>query len=204
MALPDLIRSNRSLFSEFFRDLDSFFDMGGASNRRVFSQLFRDMDDLLASNRAPLMRGREQSWVPAAVDVQENDNSFLLSFEMPGVRQEDIKVDVSNNILTVSGERFQELTEGERAERSAISFQRSLTLPTGTPADQIQAQYENGVLDVVIPKSSESQRRSIEIQQGRASTQLAGKTINANAGASGKQAASKKKSEQEAQPTSPH
>ncbi len=150
--LPDLMRTNRSIFSEFFRDLDDFFNM--------------------SYGNLPHLSGMANDFVQPSMDLHENDKNYILSFDVPGVRKEDLKIDCTNNILTITGERRQNFGEGKEQRGTRFGrFQRSITLPTGVTADQIQAHYENGVLDVVIPKVEMQERRSIQVGEGRAFNQ---------------------------------
>lgn len=143
--LPELIRSNRSLFTDFFRDIDEFFNM-----------------------RTPLFSRSREGWIQAAMQIRESKNSYLLSFELPGVKKEDIKVDVLDDVLNVTGERSDTLAEGQEGKaQHYVCYCRSVALPAGIKAEQVQANYENGVLNIVVPKGELSQRRSIEVQSGR-------------------------------------
>jgi HSP20 family protein len=184
--LPELFRSNRSLFSDFFRDLDDLFDMSPGF-RRSSPSLFTDVENVTGMHIPSLLKARE-GWVQPSVDVQEDDKNYYLSFELPGVKQEDIKVDVANDVLTVSGERHHEYREKEHMERHYGCFCRSISLPIGTAADNIKAHYENGVLDVCVPKTEASQKHCIEVQAGRIIPQVA-------AGKQTTQATGKKKAE---------
>lgn len=147
--LPDVFRSNRSLFSDFFRDLDELFKMGNRS--------FPDIGDV----------GSEM--IQPTVDLQEAGENYMLTFDIPGVKKEDLKIDLTDNVITVSGERRQEWNEGQTSRgRRYGKFQQSFSLPQGVDSEQVKAHYDNGVLEVLIPKPTGSQRRSIDIQAGRA------------------------------------
>jgi len=120
-------------------------------------------------------------------DVNETKNHYLVSFDMPGVKKEDIKVEVRGNELVISGERQRELTgqQGEarlQVERSYGRFERTFTLPTTIAADKIEAHYENGVLNVALPKAEAAKGRTIQIQTGQGSllSKLLGSKREAN------------------------
>jgi HSP20 family protein len=105
-------------------------------------------------------------------DIKETKDHYLVSFDMPGVKKEDIKIEVQNNQLVISGERQYEMKdeEGEatlRHERAYGKFERSFTLPTTVNTDKIEAQYENGVLNVALPKAETAKGRTIQIQSGQ-------------------------------------
>jgi HSP20 family protein len=107
------------------------------------------------------------SWAPA-VNVEERPDELLLTAELPGMGHDDIELEVENNILTLRGEKTEELREEEGRryhmwERRYGSFQRSFTLPRTVDADNIHAEFENGVLTVRMPKAPEAKSRRIEI-----------------------------------------
>lgn len=106
-------------------------------------------------------------WVPA-VDVRETENDIALDVELPGIKPEEVNVSVDQGVLTISGEKHEERKEGEEGryhtiERRYGSFTRSFTLPQGVSEDQIEAEFENGVLTVRIPKAALPQPRRIQI-----------------------------------------
>ncbi len=95
-------------------------------------------------------------WVPA-VDVEETSDELQVTAELPGLRPEDVTVTVENGVLTISGEKKQEIQEGKEEgnyylfERSYGRFERSSTLPRTVNADQVKARFENGILTVALP-----------------------------------------------------
>jgi HSP20 family protein len=127
-----------------------------------FDRLF---DSLLGGGRGGMMRAPE-------TDVIETEREIRVVAEMPGLRPEDIEVDVENNVLTIRGEKREERTEREEgryhlAERRYGTFARSFVLPRDVDSDRIHADFENGVLTVRIPRSERAQRRRVEIGGGR-------------------------------------
>lgn len=105
------------------------------------------------------------------VDVTETDDQVKVSAELPGMDQDDIEVSLSRNVLTISGEKRQEREEEREgyvyAERSYGSFRRSVTLPASVQADQAEAVFNKGVLDITFPKTEEARsRKKIEVQGG--------------------------------------
>lgn len=132
--------------------------------------------------------GAGTRWSPA-VDVREDDQSIDLDFELPGMKPEDVTVNVENGILSVSGEKRAERKEGEEGryhmtERTYGSFFRSFQLPQGVDENQIHAEFDNGVLSVRIPKTALPQPRRIEI--GRTTGQREVKTTTSREPASGR------------------
>ena len=111
--------------------------------------------------------GRQESWLPA-VDVFDTKDAVVLKAELAGMDPDDIEIEVEDNVLTIKGERTLEDKVDEeryyRVERRFGSFQRSLALPQGVKADDIQAGYEDGILTVRVPKAEEEKPQRIEIK----------------------------------------
>jgi HSP20 family protein len=110
--------------------------------------------------------GQTATWLPA-VDVWETENELALSFDLPGIPEDQISVELDDNVLTVSGQRErEERQEGDRFyryERRFGTFQRSVTLPPGVNENDIKATYRNGVLEVRVPKPEEQKPKRIQI-----------------------------------------
>jgi len=113
--------------------------------------------------------GTLRGWIPA-MDLVEEDDNFVLRADLPGVREEDVNIELEDNVLTISGERkaeHEDRKEGYyRVERAVGAFSRSLTLPEGVDPERIEAQFENGVLTVRIPKPEEQKARRVAINVG--------------------------------------
>ena len=127
--------------------------------RREIDRLFED-----ALGRGDRARG---AWSPA-VDVKEDDRELTLEFELPGIDQKDVEINFENGVLTVRGEKREERKEEQEGryhivERSYGAFVRSFQLPQGVEEEQIQAEFENGVLRVHVPKAALQQPRRIQI-----------------------------------------
>jgi len=107
------------------------------------------------------------AWVPA-VDVLEEADSIRIMAELPGVKPEDVKISVENNVLSIQGQKQQvaeERTERvHRYERVYGAFERTFTLPATVDAANIKATYENGVLTVTLPKVEKAKPRQIPVQ----------------------------------------
>jgi HSP20 family protein len=105
-------------------------------------------------------------WMPA-MDLVETDDHFVLRADLPGLSEDDVKIEVEDDVLTVSGERRSEhetKKEGfHRVERAFGAFSRSLTLPNGVDASAVEASFDKGVLEVRIPKPEERKPRRITI-----------------------------------------
>ncbi|HUW64039.1 MAG TPA: Hsp20/alpha crystallin family protein [Spirochaetia bacterium] len=139
---------------------DPFRD--GQSLQRSINRLFDDT----------IFGGEEN--VPAAaswmfpVDIKENSDKVVVRAEIPGIKGEDIKINLHDNQLTIQGERKQEKEEkGDRfirVERSYGSFYRAFTVGVPVKADEIKASYKDGILDVVIPKEEKARPKEIQIE----------------------------------------
>jgi HSP20 family protein len=105
-------------------------------------------------------------WRPA-VDIYEEENGVALKAELPGIDKNDISIDVKDGVLTLSGERTVENESEEknyyRRERTYGKFQRLFTLPDGISADDITADFKDGVLKVHIPKAEVEEPKKITI-----------------------------------------
>ena len=107
------------------------------------------------------------SWYPAC-DVFEDKDAVKIVAELPGVKPEQVKLSLENNVLTIRGEKTQEAEERServhRYERSYGSFERAFVLPSTVDGDKISAQYENGVLTILVPKAERARPREIPVQ----------------------------------------
>jgi HSP20 family protein len=119
--------------------------------------------------------GREESLTTGAfvppVDIYEDEHGIQLKLEVPGVDEKDLDIKVENNVLTVSGERKFEKEEKEenfhRVERRYGSFSRSFTLPNTVETENIQADYESGVLKIRLAKRAEAKPKQIKVNIGQ-------------------------------------
>lgn len=108
-------------------------------------------------------------WAPA-VDVRETNDELHVTAELPGLKPEDVNVTVENGVLTISGEKKQEVQEGKEDgdyylfERRYGRFERSFTLPRSVNADRVKARFENGILTVALPKAEEAKPRKVQIE----------------------------------------
>ncbi len=121
--------------------------------------------------------GGLRRWIPA-MDLVETDEHFILRADLPGVSEEDVKIEFEDNVLTVSGDRrteHEEKREGfYRVERAMGSFSRSLTLPEGIDVDAVKATFDKGVLEIQIPKPEERKPRRVAISVGDGPAQIEG------------------------------
>lgn len=127
-----------------------------AELRHRLDQAFRDLSD-----------GGQRGWTPS-VDLARRENELVLRADIPGIRPEDVKIEVEDEVLTVSGEHREEKEETKehymRRERRFGSFSRSMVLPRGVNADDIHASCKDGVLEVTIPVPKAEQKKRVEIK----------------------------------------
>jgi len=139
---------------------DPFRDLVTLRDR--MNRLFEDVS-------GPGSEGKDvmaSAWAPS-VDIYENENEVVLAAEIPGVDEKDVEIKVEDNNLTLRGERkFEKETREEnyhRIERSYGSFFRSFALPSYIDQDRIEAEHENGVLRIRMPKRAELRPRKVKI-----------------------------------------
>lgn len=139
---------------------DPFRDL--VTLREKMNRLFED---------AVTSRGEQKdlvaiSWAPA-VDIYEDENQLVLTAEVPGIDEKDIEIKLEDNTLSIHGERKMEKETKEenyhRIERAYGSFYRSFTLPNYIDQEKIQAEHENGVLKITMPKRPELKPRKVKI-----------------------------------------
>jgi HSP20 family protein len=106
------------------------------------------------------------AWLPAC-DVFEDPDAVKIMAEVPGVRPEDVKLSIENNLLTIRGEKKQQAEEKtervHRYERSYGTFERTFALPTTVDPEKIAATYSQGILTVTIPKADRARPREIPV-----------------------------------------
>ena len=143
---------------------------------REFSTLQDRMNRLFRESYGP--EGRDESLTTSQfappVDVYEDEHNVVLKVEVPGIDEKDVDVRVENNVLTVHGERKVEKEEKEenfrRIERQYGSFTRTFTLPSTVDAERIQADYDKGILKIVLPKKAEAKPKQIKVNVGSQKT----------------------------------
>ena len=105
-----------------------------------------------------------------AVDVYEDEHNLVLKLEVPGMNEEDLKVSMENNSLTISGERKFEKEEKEenfhRIERRYGTFTRTFRLPNTVDAEKVEASYDKGLLKITLAKRAEAKPKAIKVVPG--------------------------------------
>jgi HSP20 family protein len=139
MATKDLMKRGEtipSVFQDFFKPWDRWFDTNGGSLNQMLT-------------------------VPA-VNIVEKQDHFEISLAVPGMKKDDFNIDVEGNMLTISAESEEQKQEKDerhtRREFNYTSFSRTFTLPEGVKKEQIDASYNNGLLKLVLPKTEEARK----------------------------------------------
>ena len=137
--------------SESIRTRDSIFD-------DLFNELYSLPTSFLSKSGMDLS---------PRIDISETDNEYKIEAELPGINQKEIDVKIDNNILTIKGKKEDVKEEKEKnyhlRERYYGAFQRSISLPNNIEPEKIKARFENGVLNISIPKSDKRTPKKIEI-----------------------------------------
>ncbi|MEW6269802.1 MAG: Hsp20/alpha crystallin family protein [Thermodesulfobacteriota bacterium] len=137
-----------------------------------FAALQRDMNELFdrffdGFGLEPLDWTHDLGTFRPRLDVSETDTEIRVSAELPGVDEKDVEVSLSDDVLTIKGERREEHEETEkdwyRREQSYGSFHRSIPLPHGIEADKVEASFKRGVLTVTLPKTASARRKKITV-----------------------------------------
>src|SRR5437868_5423935 len=142
--------------SSTWSSLDRLIDLRDEMNR-LFELPFMSN----VARQAQLFSG----WAPA-LDLYQNDDNVVVVVELPGMRKEDIEISLHDGMLTIAGERKEQTTEGDKAERSERyvgRFRRSITLPTRVDASKVNATYKDGILTVILPKAEEAKPKHIQV-----------------------------------------
>jgi HSP20 family protein len=132
---------------------EPFAELGELRSR--FDRMFEDLLD-----------GREREWMPA-IDVERENGNLVVRADVPGITPEEVKIEVQDDILTVSGEHEERKEKKDkhflRRERRYGSFSRSLALPAGVEAKKIKAKTHDGVVEVTIPLPQETKKETVTI-----------------------------------------
>ena len=144
-------------------------DLMGWTNGTRLSDLRDEIDRLFESPLAEVARASQllSAWTPP-LDLYEDKDNFVVTVELPGMKKDEIQINLHDGSLSVSGERRTDEkfdnSEVCRAERFIGRFQRSIPLPAPVDTDKVKAQYSDGVLTVTLPKTEEAKPRQINVQ----------------------------------------
>ena len=164
----------RSLFPSLWRSETSTWNPIREMNRlqrrmnRMLDEYFTEAMPSVLRESSSMMEEQEEFLPPC--DVNETDRHYLLSFDLPGVSKNEVKIEVKNSELIVSGQRKHEAKETEQGklsrERYFGSFTRTFTLPSDIDSSKVEAHFENGVLQIALPKTQVTQSHQIPIKEG--------------------------------------
>src|SRR5215211_1625902 len=119
---------------------------------------------------------RATAWAPA-LDISERKDAYLVTVELPGVEADDLEITLEDGLLTIQGERYFAHDSSEqqfhRVERRYGAFRRAITLPAQVMTEGIQATVEDGVLQILVPKTEEATPKRIKVRPGRTTTPAA-------------------------------
>ena len=151
---------------------DPFQDLRSAQDEMAqMGQMSPMLAHALGLHGQPQGSDRATAWAPA-LDISERKDAYLVTVELPGVEADDLDITLEDGLLTIQGERHFAHDSSEqqfhRVERRYGAFRRSITLPAQVQADQIEASFENGVLQIVVPKAEEAKPKRIQVRPGPA------------------------------------
>ena len=137
---------------------------------RDLMSLQSEMNRVLDTLQPGDITSGDGTWAPV-LDLAEQDDSFMIEVDLPGVRPEDVDVTLDQNLLTIRGERKTSSTltneNVRRSERRYGSFLRTISLPSHVDAEGIQADFEDGVLHITVPKAEQAKPRKIKVGTAR-------------------------------------
>lgn len=152
--------------SEFRHEMDQLFDrFMGDFPRFPSLASWSDFDPFAGWPAA-------KSALSPSIDVSEGDKEYTITAELPGLDEKEIELSISDDLLTLKGEKKEEKDEKKKdfhvSERRYGTFQRSFRIPAGVKADDISADFKNGVLKVILPKSPEAKKsaKKVDIKKG--------------------------------------
>jgi HSP20 family protein len=137
---------------------------------REVASLQNDMSRLMSTVFGAGSNGESRAWIPA-VDAWETDNELVYAFDLPGVQEEQVSIELHGDTLSVSAQRdrtTEHLEDGlVRFERRFGTFTRAVGVPAGITEDSIKADYRDGVLEIRVAKPEEAKPRKIQIGGGQ-------------------------------------
>src|SRR5215218_7569607 len=150
---------------------DPFQDLRDAQEEMVQMAQMRPMlAHALGLHGQPQGSDQATAWAPA-LDISERKDAYLVTVELPGLKPEDLDITMEDGMLNIQGERqfTSESSEQQfhRVERRYGAFRRSITLPAHVMAEGIQASFEDGVLQILVPKAEEARPKRIQVRPGR-------------------------------------
>jgi HSP20 family protein len=149
---------------------DPFQDLRGAQAQMAQMDPMSPMPAHALGLHAQQGSATATAWAPA-LDISERKDAYLVAVELPGVEADDLEITFEDGLLTIQGERHFAHDSSEqqfhRVERRYGAFRRAITLPAQVEAEQIEASFDNGVLQIVVPKMEEAKAKRIQVRPGR-------------------------------------
>jgi len=134
---------------------------------RLQREMNRAFDDFFRGDLFDTNSFLAHSWSPA-IDVSETKDAYVIQAELPGVKKEEVKITLHDNLVTIRGEKKSETEKkGEnihRVERSFGVFERTFSLPGTVHGESVDAKYDNGVLTITLPKTEEAKERIVDVK----------------------------------------
>jgi len=134
---------------------------------RRFEDLIRRPSSLMEPSWWPRFKMPEMEELSPKVDIFEEGDNFVMKAEVPGLKKEEIEVNISDDMITISGEKKKEekieKKDYYRMERSYGSFTRSFRMPQGVQTDKAKATFKDGVLELKVPKTEEAKKKEKKI-----------------------------------------
>jgi HSP20 family protein len=162
--MPSLWMENPfGMMRRFSEEVDRIFDEFGMG-RGIFGSRFGRVQE-----------SGQAMWSPQ-IEMHERDNQLVVCVDLPGLKKDDVNLEITDDALVIRGERHQEFEDTQqgyrRSERSYGSFYRAIPLPEGVDAEQAKANFQDGVLRITLPlpKQQQSRGRRIEVQEGGSSS----------------------------------
>lgn len=153
-------RNNRNSFMNNYNPMDNYLSSFHREMDNWFNDIFRNFS-------FPSMSSNNVGNFNPKVDIVENEKEYQFMVEVPGISENDIKLDLSSNVLTIRGEKKQENKNEDKnyrhIERYYGSFERSFSLPEDSDLNNIDASFKNGILSIIVPKSPELKASSRKI-----------------------------------------
>jgi HSP20 family protein len=145
------------MLSRMFEEMDRFFDDLGFGRGRMPRPRLPERQ---------MQRGLSALWAPQ-IEMSEREGQLVICADLPGLRKEDVKVDLTDDVLTIQGERREQREGRGYSERTYGSFYRSVPLPEGIEAEGAQAKFQDGVLEISIPmprRVEQQKHKQLEIR----------------------------------------
>jgi HSP20 family protein len=163
LARPDLFSASPfALMRRMAEDMDRMFESFGFGRSRFAPRLWSDLPERFGEPELA-------AWAPE-IEVFDREGQYVVRADLPGLKKEDVRVEVTDNALILEGERRKEHEERKegfyRSERSYGRFSRAVPLPEGVDTENVKAEFKDGVLEVRLPapRRQQQQRRQIEIR----------------------------------------